>query len=390
MIDPSTATEPAPILDDKPARLASLDVFRGLTVAGMILVNNPGSGSAYPPLRHAEWDGWTPTDLVFPFFLLIVGVAIPFSLAGRRAAGAGGFGLFLNVVRRSLVIFAIGFGLNALGPILNSGFANADWTKLRIPGVLQRIAVCYLFASLIELMAGIRAKIGIVLVLLVGSWLAMTMTRFPGHEAGDLSRSGNLAAYVDRALLRGHLYKPDYDPEGLLSTIPAVATTLIGVLAGHWLRSGRSLFEKDAGLFVAGWFGVLLGEAWGMTYPINKALWSSSYVLLTAGLGLQMLAVCFWLIDIAGIRRWSRPFAVFGMNAIAAFVLSGLIARFLGLAKWHDETGKLVTAKGWAVDTLLRPWLSPMSASLAYAVAYVMVCFVPIYLMHRKGIYLKA
>jgi predicted acyltransferase len=390
MIDPSTATEPAPILDDKPARLASLDVFRGLTVAGMILVNNPGSGAAYPPLHHAEWDGWTPTDLVFPFFLLIVGVAIPFAFSKRRETGAGRFGLVLKVVRRSLVIFAIGLGLNALGPILNSGFANADWSKLRIPGVLQRIAVCYLFASLIELMAGIRAKIGIVVVLLVGYWLAMTLIRLPDHKTGDLSRSGNLAAIVDRALLKGHLYKADYDPEGLLSTLPAVATTLIGVLAGYWLRSKRGEFEKDAGLFVAGWFGVVLGPIWGAIFLVNKALWTSSYVLLTAGLGLQGLAVCYWLVDIHRIRAWSRPFAILGMNAIAAYVFSGLLGRFLGMVRWQDGTGQTVTVKGWTVETLFRPWLSPMGASLAFALLFVAVCFTPIYLMHRKGIYLKA
>lgn len=389
MIDPSPETEPAPIFDDKPARLASLDVFRGLTVAGMILVNNPG-GTSYPPLRHAEWDGWTPTDLVFPFFLLIVGVAIPFAFGSRRASGAGMGGLFLKVVRRSLVIFAIGLGLNALGPILNGGFANADWTKLRIPGVLQRIALCYMFASLIELVAGIRAKIGVIVVLLVGYWLAMTLLRVPGHEAGDLSRAGNLAAVVDRALLGTHLYRTEYDPEGLLSTIPAVATTLIGVLAGHWLRSGRGVFEKDAGLFVAGWFGIALGEIWGTIFPINKALWTSSYVLLTAGLGLQALAVCYWLVDIRRIRAWSRPFEIFGMNAIAAFVLSGLLARFLGLAKWKGASDQTVTLKGWIVETFFRPWLPPMGASLGFALLFVAGCFVPIYLMHRKGIYLKA
>jgi predicted acyltransferase len=374
----------------KAGRLESLDVFRGLTVAGMILVNNPGSGAAFPPLRHADWDGWTPTDLVFPFFLLIVGVALPFSFAGRRAAGAGRFGLVAKVVRRSVVIFGIGLALNALGPLL-SGDGRADWSRLRIPGVLQRIALCYLIAALIELFAGLRAKVGIAVALLVGYWLALSLIGIPGHTAGDLSRQGNLPAFVDRALLGTHIYRPGiYDPEGLLSTLPAVATTLLGILAGHWLRSGRSPFETDAGLFVAGWFGVLLGNVWGWVFPINKALWTSSYVLLSAGLGLQAFAVTYWLIDIVGIRKWSCPFAIFGKNAIAAFVLSGLIARFLGLVKWHDEAGRVVTAKGWAVETLLRPWLSPMGASLAYALIYVAVCYVPIYAMHRKGIFLKA
>lgn len=374
----------------KPPRLESLDVFRGITIAGMILVNNPGSSSAYAPLHHADWDGWTPTDLVFPSFLFIMGVAIPFSFAGGRGLGAGRAGLFLKIVRRSLVIFGIGLALQALGMILTGG-RGADWSRFRIPGVLQRIALCYLAAAAIELAAGVRAKVGIIVALLVGYWLAMTMIRVPGHEPGDLSRAGNLAAVIDRATLGTHIYRPGvYDPEGILSTIPAVATTLIGILAGHWLRSGRSPFEKDAGLFLAGWFGVALGEVWGAVFPINKALWTSSYVLLAAGLALQALGVCFWIIDLAGHRRWSRPFAIFGKNAIAAYVVAALLARFLGLARWSDEAGRLVTAKGWFVETLLRAGLGPKNASLAFALVFVAICFVPIYAMDRKGVHLKA
>jgi predicted acyltransferase len=381
MNEPNSSSEPAP--NGKPPRLVSLDVFRGLTIAGMIVVNNPGSWSAvYPPLRHAPWDGWTPTDLVFPFFLLIVGVAIPFSFGRRSASGTGRFGLVLRIVRRSLVIFGLG--------LLLAGFPSYELAKIRIPGVLQRIAVCYLIASLIELAAGVRTKVGIVVVLLVGYWLAMAFAPYPGHEAGDLSRSGNLAAFVDRAALSGHLYKPDYDPEGLLSTIPAVATTLIGVLASHWLRSGRSAFEKDAGLFVAGWFGVVLGLIWNAAFPINKALWTSSFVVLTAGLGLQALAVCYWLIDIHGIRAWSRPFAILGRNAITAYVLSGLLARLLGMVSWPDASGRTTTPKGWLVESLGRVGLSPMNASLAFAILYLAVVFVPVYAMDRKGMYLKA
>ncbi len=381
MHEPDPSIEPPPAA--LPPRLASLDVFRGLTIAGMILVNNPGSWSAvYPPLRHAEWDGWTPTDLVFPFFLLIVGVAIPFSFGKSSESWGGQAGLIWKVVRRSLVIFGIGMALG--------GFPSYDLAKLRIPGVLQRIAVCYLVASLVELVAGIRTKVGVIVVLLGGYWLAMAFAPYPGHQVGDLSRSGNLAAFVDRAALGGHLYKPDYDPEGLLSTIPAVATTMIGVLAGHWLRSGRPAFEKDAGLFFAGSCGVLLGLVWNAVFPINKALWTSSFVLLTAGVGLQTLAICYWLIDIHAVRTWSRPFAILGKNAISAYVLSGLVARLLGMVSWQGESGGKVTPKAWFVDSLARLGLSPMNASLAFAIAYLAVIFVPIYAMDRKGIYLKA
>ncbi len=381
MNEPNGSPERLPA--DKPPRLVSLDVFRGLTIAGMIVVNNPGSWSAvYPPLKHAEWNGWTPTDLVFPFFLLIVGVAIPFSFGRRSDSGTGRFGLVLRIIRRSLVIFGLG--------LLLAGFPAYDLAKIRIPGVLQRIAVCYLVASMIELVAGVRTKVGIIVVLLVGYWLAMAYAPYPGHEVGDLSRPGNLAAFVDRAVLPGHLYKAEYDPEGLLSTIPAVATTLIGVLAGHWLRSGRSAFEKDAGLFVAGWFGVVLGLTWNGFFPINKALWTSSFVLLTAGLGLQTLAVCYWLIDIHGIRAWSRPFAILGRNAITAYVLSGLVARLLGMVSWQGASGDRVTPKGWFVQSLAAMGLAPVNASLAFAILFLAVIFVPIVAMDRKGIYLKA
>jgi predicted acyltransferase len=382
MSEPNATDEFTPS-SNKPERLGSLDVFRGLTIAGMILVNNPGSWSAvYPPLRHAEWHGWTPTDLVFPFFLLIVGVAIPFSLGKRRESGSGWFGLVMKIVRRSLVIFAIGLALN--------GFPKYDWETIRIPGVLQRIAICYLVASLIDLAVGVRIKAGLVVVLLVGYWLAITLIPAPGHRAGDLSRVGNLAAAVDRAVLPGHLYKKDYDPEGLLSTIPALATTLIGILAGHWLRSGRSGYEKDAGLFVAGMFGVLLGWVWSAAFPINKALWTSSFVLLTAGLGFQGLAACYWLVDLKCIRGWSRPFAIFGTNAIAAYVLAAILARLIGMVEWKNASGQSVTLKGWIVGAIQGLGIAPTAASLTFALLFVAVCFVPVYLMHRNRIYLKA
>ena len=360
-------------------RLASLDVFRGLTIAGMILVNNGTGPGTYAPLRHAPWDGWTPTDLVFPFFLLIVGVAIPFSLGKRRDVGSGVLGLLWRIFRRAFVIFGLGLILN--------GFPDYELAKIRIPGVLQRIALCYLFASLIDLIAGVRLKIAAVVILLVGYWLAMTLIAAPGHSAGDLSREGNLAASVDRAVLPGHLYKADYDPEGLLSTIPALATTLIGVLAGHWLRSGRTGYEKNAGLFFAGWFGIILGWIWSAAFPINKALWTSSFVLLTAGLGLQLLGVCYWLVDLKAIRTWSKPFAIFGTNAIAAYVLAAIFSR---LFHWPLGKESKVTISEWFIDHALKPWLSPGNVSLVYALTFVAVCFAVVYLMDRKGLYLKA
>ncbi len=360
-------------------RLQSLDVFRGLTIAGMILVNN-GGGNSYPPLRHAEWDGWTPTDLVFPFFLLIVGVAIPFSLGQRTEGGTGVLGLLFRILRRAIVIFGLGIILN--------GFPNYNWSHIRIPGVLQRIALCYLFASLLDLILGIRGKLWAVVVLLVGYFAALMFIAAPGGFAGDLSKQGSLPSWVDRTVLAGHTYKVEYDPEGILSTLPALATTLIGVLAGRWIRSGRDKFEIVAGILAVGWISLLAGWVWSAFFPINKALWTSSFVMLTAGLGLLTLGACYWLIDLKGFRCWSKPFAIFGTNAIAAYVLAAFVARGLA-AKWSDSESA-VSARTWIFDHVLKPNLSPANASLAWALLIVTICYLVVYLLHRNKIYIKA
>ncbi|MGH7347743.1 MAG: acyltransferase family protein, partial [Candidatus Rokuibacteriota bacterium] len=227
-------------------RLLSVDALRGLTVAAMVLVNNPGTwGAIYPPLRHAEWHGWTATDVIFPFFVFIVGVAIPLAL-GPRVARAGRRPAMLKILRRSIVIFALGIVLN--------GFPWFVWATLRIPGVLQRIAVCYLVAAVIYLLTSTRAQAIIASGLLLGYWLVMTVVPVSGYGAGDLSPEGNLAAYLDRALLGPHIWQfaKVYDPEGILSTVPAVATALLGVLTGTWLRSGRRSEVIAGRLAVAG------------------------------------------------------------------------------------------------------------------------------------------
>src|SRR5688500_14105220 len=247
-------------------RLLSLDVFRGLTVAGMVIVNNPGTWRAvYPPLRHADWHGWTPTDLIFPFFLFIVGVAIPFALepGGTR-------GTIAHVRRRAAIIFALGLALNAAW-----GF---DPATMRIPGVLQRIAVCYLLAALLFLATRWRTQAIVAAALLVGYWAAMTLVPVPEHGAGDLGKEGNLAGWIDRTLLGDHVWRVSrvYDPEGILSTLPALATVLLGVLAGHWLHTSRTPAHKSVGLLAAGVAGTGIGLLWGAWFPINKSLWTSS------------------------------------------------------------------------------------------------------------------
>jgi predicted acyltransferase len=266
-------------------RMTSLDVVRGITIAGMILVNNPGSwGAIYPPLEHAPWHGLTPTDLVFPFFLFIVGVSIALALGRRAEKGGSMRDLYVKIVRRSLIIFGLGLVLG--------GFPYYDLATMRIPGVLQRIAVCYLVTSLVFLKTTWKAQAAIAAALLVLYWAAMTLIPVPGFGAGDLSMEGNLAAHVDRVLLAGHTWKPLYDPEGILSTIPSIATALCGVLVGHLLRSKQTPVEKTAALFVAATAAMVAGWIWGGWFPVNKALWTSSYVLLTAGMAAQLLAFC--------------------------------------------------------------------------------------------------
>ncbi len=363
-------------------RMLSLDAFRGLTVAGMILVNNPGSWSAsYAPLKHAEWHGWTPTDLIFPFFLFIVGVSITLAFARRVEAGGSQRDLLWKTAKRSLIIFGLGLVL--------AGFPYFNLATIRIPGVLQRIAVCYFFASVIFLWTSIRIQALIAVALLVAYWLLMAWTPVPGYGAGDLGVDGNLAAFIDRTLLAGHIYKPNYDPEGIFSTIPAIATTLCGVLAGHWLRTSRTPLDKVRGMVVAGVVGVLVGWLWHGWFPINKPLWTSSYVVFTAGMALLLLALCYWLIDIKGYRRWSLPFVVFGVNALIVFFLSGLVGRLLVIWKLTRADGSEVALKTFIYENMFASWASPINASLAFAICFVMIFLGLMTILYRRGIFIK-
>jgi predicted acyltransferase len=365
-------------------RLTSLDVFRGLTIAAMVLVNNAGNWNAvYPPLLHAAWDGWTPTDLVFPFFVFIVGVAIPLAFEKRKVAGGSQRALYLKIFRRTLVIFLLGLTLNAFP------FTTNNLTQLRIPGVLQRIALCYFFAALIFLKARVRTQAIIAAALLVGYWLVMKTIAAPGFAAGDLTMEGSLASWVDRTLLAGHTYKPMYDPEGLLSTIPAIATALFGALAGQWLMQRREALDKVAGLFAIGALCVIVGFVWDWAFPINKALWTSSYVMFTGGLALQLLALCCWAIDVKGYRRWAQPFVVFGVNALALYVLSSLMAKALLVINAPKLDGSMGDLKTFIYERMLATWLSPINASLAFALGYVLLWWLLMWVLYRRKIFIK-
>ncbi len=387
-----------------PARLVSLDVFRGLTIAAMILVNNPGSWAhIYWPLEHAPWNGWTPTDLIFPFFLFIVGVAMMFSFASRTARGATRAQLARHVLWRSLIIFAIGLFLN--------GFPYFHWSRMRIPGVLQRIAVCYLAAALAVLAARrpadrsgrtvqrIAPVVVVTLVLLVGYWSAMTFIPVPGYGVGRLDPDGNLGAYIDRRVMGVHLWvqSKTWDPEGIMSTFPAIATVLIGVLVGEWLRSprvpsgpsSRAARVKVAGLLAAGAAGLVVGELLHPFFPINKNLWTSSYVVFTGGFATVLLALCYWLIDVKGYRRWATPFLVYGTNSIFIFALSGLLAKASVIFKVTGPDGRGVTWHSYVYDKFFVPLASPINASLLFAIFYILLWLFLTWLLYRKRIFIK-
>ena len=366
----------------KPARLASLDVFRGMTIAGMILVNNPGTWSAiYNPLRHARWHGWTPTDLIFPFFLFIVGVSMMLSFGKRKEQGAKRGKLMLHVLRRSATIFTIGLFLAA--------YPYFNLSSLRIPGVLQRIALCYLFASVIALFLGRLGRIASLLSLLVGYWVLMRFVPVPGYGVAQWTPDGNLGAYLDRTLLSGHLYQPTWDPEGLLSTLPATGTVLFGTLVADWLKANVSGTRKALGLIAGGVVVLLVGRALDPIFPLNKNLWTSSFAIFTAGFASLTLGVCYWLVDLKGWRAWAKPFVIFGVNPILAYALSGLMAKSLVTWGTTDAGGQTATWKAVLYNSYFAPLASPMNASLLWAVSYVLLWLGVMWIFYRKQIFVK-
>jgi predicted acyltransferase len=360
-------------------RLVSLDVFRGLTMASMVIVNNPGDwGNVYAPLLHAPWHGWTPTDLIFPFFLFIVGVSITLS---TKSAGTA------SILRRGAIILGLGLFL--------AGFPRFEWDGWRLPGVLQRIAVCYVIAALVyrAVQGDFRRRAtilgGIAMALSVVYYAVMMLVPPPGGVAGDLSAEGNLGAYIDRALMDGHLWRPRWDPEGLLSTVPAIATTLFGVIAGLWIRSAQPDDRKVLWLVIGGIAGVVAGYAWDPWFPINKNIWTSSYVLFTAGAAALLLAICYWTIDVKGWRGWTKPFVILGVNAITLFVGSALLVKTMSLIRVTGPDGVPVALSHWIYVSWFVPLASPKNASLLYAIANLIVMFAILAWMYRRRLFLR-
>lgn len=378
----------------KSQRWLSLDAFRGLTIMLMILVNNPGDwGNIYWPLKHADWHGWTPTDLVFPFFLFIVGVAIPLAL-GKRSETVERSQLVQHIVVRSAVLFGLGLVLSAYGLLYQLGpeFGIGDLlSTIRIPGVLQRIALCYLGASLLFLYFRRSTLVAVTIALLLVYWAMMMWVPVPGYGAGKIDgKDTHLAAYIDRAVLgTNHLWESakTWDPEGILSTLPALATTLLGVLTGSWLRELSQPQQRLILLLYAGVVLTVVGWAWGFVFPINKPIWTSSYAVFTAGLALLVLAACVALFDVLQLRRLALPLQVYGVNALTVFVMSGLMGRTL--VELQVGTDPPVTLKTWLYETLFYSWLTDKNASLAYAIAWIVAWFVVLAIMYRKGWILK-
>lgn len=442
-------------------RLISLDVFRGMTIAGMVLVNNPGGSPVYWPLEHAEWHGLTPTDWIFPFFLFIVGVSIAISL-GRNPIGREGASRtkpYWKIISRSASIYLLGAALSIipffqfqatdapdplklliwlafcaslfflllrkfkiagvlciLGLLGIAGMNLAgynviryNYETLRIFGVLQRIAVVYLITSLIFLRTTWKQQVGVGIALLLGYWLIMTTIPVPGCEVTTINdKACNLAAYLDRLILtENHIWRGGkvFDPEGILSTIPAIVTCISGVLTGKWLTSGDRIQvtgdEKDdlalvtrhlslvSGLFFFGLALLALGLIWNSYFPMNKALWTSSYVLATSGLALLVLGFCYWLIDIQGYKRWAKPFVIFGVNALPLFVFSGFMARMLSAYRVTGPEGTPISVGRWTMNNIFLPIWNPIDASLAYAITFILVWLFLMWLLYRKQIYMR-
>jgi predicted acyltransferase len=363
-----------PTAEKAPARLVSLDAFRGATIALMVLVNNAGSDrDSYRELQHSAWHGWTLTDTVFPAFLWIVGVAITLSLGKRLAMGTPKSKLVPGIARRAAILFVFGLAVYAF-PEFNLG-------TQRILGVLQRIAICYFAAALIFLYSGVRGQILWIAGLLAAYWMMMTLVPVPGFGPGRLDVEGNFAHYIDQLVLGRHnyLHTKTWDPEGLVSTLPAIATALLGVLAGHILRLRRTLAERTTWLFVAGSVLLLAGVICSAWLPINKKLWTDSFCLFMAGLDFTVFAIFLWFVDGQGWRRPVQPLVIFGMNSIVLYMASEGLAEFLDAAGLQQPIYR----------TVFVPLASPANASLLYSHAFVAVIYVVAYFLYRRGWFLR-
>jgi predicted acyltransferase len=373
-------------------RLASLDVFRGLTVAAMILVNNPGDwGNIYGPLKHAHWHGCTPTDLIFPFFLFIVGVSIALSLGNKRAQGVYFKNILMAILKRGAILFALGLILALFPDVFFEPIKS--FSTLRIPGVLQRIAIVFVVCAILFYKTGPRTQTIHFFTILILYWILMTFVPVPGFGQANLEAETNLGAWLDRTILsESHLWKQSitWDPEGILSTLPSVGNGIAGLLAGTLLRRiDLKITKKISLLLIAGSVLTLAGFLWSFSFPLNKALWTSSYVLYTSGLAILMLTAFYYLIDVKQQKWFTIPFMVYGVNAITVFFLSGIIAKTMNFIKVNGPEGEPVSLKTMLFKSYFVPNFTPLNASLAWALSFVSFWLIVMYIMHKRKVYIK-
>ena len=362
-------------------RLISLDALRGFTIAAMVIVNDPGSWEhVYTPLEHAKWNGCTITDLVFPFFLFIVGVSITLAYSKRLTANASKGDLYKKIIWRAVKIYALGMGLWLLGMIGHFSVEGIRWT-----GVLHRIAVVFLVCALLFLNTDWKTQAKTAAILLVAYWILMAYIPVPGIGKPDLSGPmNNWANYIDTLLLPGYMWQKTWDPEGILSTIPAIGTGIAGMLAGKLILSVNENYKRLVWLFFAGFSAYAIGELWDQFFPINKNIWSSSYVMYAAGLATMSLAACILLVDILGYKNWTKLGRVYGANAITTYVIAGVLPGlfFANIFGSHSLNSLFM-------DGLTGIGVAPKLVSFLYAVCYMLVCFIPAYYLYKKKIFIK-
>lgn len=345
----------------------------------MIFVNSPGSWEyVFPWFAHSKWNGCTPTDLIFPFFLFIVGLSVCLSLTPLRSKPVT-LSLIFKLLKRAGILFLIGLLLN--------GFPYYHLDTLRIPGVLQRIAVVFLVCAFVFLSTSWRFQLGLILAILLGYWFVLIGIPMPGTGVSALEPGINIAAWVDHRVLNNHVWKQTnpWDPEGVLSTIPSIASGLIGLLTGVLMTTVKDGKQKTIYLFVSANVLLVIGLIWGAFFPLNKSLWTSSYVLYTSGIALHGLALSYWIIDVQGLKTFTKPFIIFGSNAITAYIISEVAEASLYLIPVSPG----VSAKAWVFTHVFASWLNPYLASHTMALSFVLLVYVPVYALYKKGIFIK-
>ncbi len=361
------------------ARLLSLDIFRGITMVAMVLVNNPGiEARSYAPLLHAKWNGITPTDYIFPSFVFMVGISVALSYSRQVAKGVDKKQMIAKIIRRALILFVMGVFLSIV-PLF-------DFPNYRIPGVLQRIAIVFSACALLFLYTGWKFQARLGVIILVAYCMLMTLVPVPGYGYAILEPGKNLAAWLDSYVIPGRMWQGTWDPEGVLSTFPAIVTGINGMLAGHLLISKKTQEQKIIWLFLGGFIAFALANGWNWFFPINKNLWTSSFVLYTSGLDAMILASLYYVVDVLGCRKGWKFAVVYGSNAIAAYVIADVTGDVL-MAKWHGPQSLSINDR--IIDAVLPSGLPPEIISLAWAILFCLLCFIPLYILFKKKIFLK-